>query len=243
MWLGLALGACGCLGGTQSQAVSPQQALQQAKTDAAEKRWPAARSSASAFWAANCKSSVRSIDDCNSAQLLRGEADLATEAPETALLAFDWAIAHSDPPLRDQALDGSARAKAAIEALLAQHPDATWLVVEQDFDDNYKFGPERAAYTLDGQPLGEVTRRTTFAEREHRVLAQPVAPGHHVLAVEIHWHGQGTFDNYLWSSYTKLELDAPPGGAVVASLDVTYTDGGPSNNSTRQLLHASNLPR
>jgi hypothetical protein len=217
--------------------------LEQATASAAQQNWPEARQSASAFWAAQCKNEVKSVTDCNSAQLLRGEADLATGAPETALLAFNWALGHSDPPVRDQALDGSQRAKAALQTLLEEHAGATWLVVEQDFDDNYKFGPERAAYRLDGQPLGEVTLRSTFAEREHRVLAKPIQPGHHALTVEIHWHGQGTFDNYLWDSFTKLELDAPPDGVVLAALDVTYNDGGPSNKSVRYSFRASNLPR
>jgi hypothetical protein len=115
-------------------------------------------------------------------------------------------------------------------------------VVEQDFDDNHKFGPERALYTLDGQNLGQVTRRSTFEEREHRVLAQKIAAGSHRLAVEIHWKGQGTFDNYLWSSFNPAEIEAPAGSLVVASLDVTYSDGGPSNDSVRQYFHIARYP-
>ena len=243
-WVGLAMCGVGCLGGTTAQApVTPAARLQQAQTSAERSEWPAARESAVAFWVTSCKQSVQSVDDCASAQLVRGEAELATEAPETAFLSFDWVLSHGNAATQAKAQQGRDRAKDALQKLLEQRAVAmTWLVVEQDFDENYKFGPERAAYTLDGRPLGEVTSRRQFGLREHRVLAQPIPAGQHRLAVEIHWKGQGTFDNYLWSSFRPFELEAPEGGAIVVTLDVSYNGGGPSNNSVEQSFRIAKLP-
>ena len=186
---------------------------------------------------------MQSADDCASAQLIRGGSELATDAPESAILAFDWVLKNGNAAAQEKAQREQSRAKEALKKLLDQRASAmSWIVVEEDFDDNYKFGPERAAYTLDGQPLGEVNGRRQFSLREHRVLAQAIPPGKHRLAVEIHWKGQGTFDNYLWSSFNPVEIEAFEGGAVVAALDVTYTGGGPSNNSVEQRFRIVNLP-
>jgi hypothetical protein len=144
---------------------------------------------------------------------------------------------------QEKAQQEQLRAKDALKKLLDERATAmAWIVIQEDFDENYKFGPERAAYTLDGQPLGEVDGRRQFALREHRVLAQAIPAGKHRLAVEIHWKGQGTFDNYLWSSFTPVELEAFENGAVVASLDVRYNGGGPSNKSVEQAFRVWNLP-
>ena len=244
VWVGLAMGAVGCLGGTTAQApATAVERLEQARASAERAEWPAARESAVAFWVSSCKQAPPSTDDCASAQLVRGEADLATEAPETALLSFDWVLKNGKAPAQEKAQQGLVRAKDALQKLLEQRAvGLTWLVVEQDFDDNHKFGPERATYRIDGQPLGEVLSHGQFAVRQRRVLAQAVPPGPHRLSVEIHWKGQGTFDHYLWSSFTPFEFEAPEGGAVVVSLDVTYNGGGPSNNSVEQSFRVAKLP-
>jgi hypothetical protein len=238
--LGFVLG--GCLGGTQAQPVTPEGLLAQAKANAAEARWPEARTAAVAYWVARCKNVIENVTDCANAELVRGDAELATESPETALLAFDWVLKNGDVAAKERAHEGAQRAKEPLQRLLDAQSDSSWLVIEEDFDDNHKFGPERAAYTLDGAPLGEVTRRSTFAEREHRVVAKAVPPGHHQLAVEIHWKGQGTFDSYLWSSFTPIELDTAAASATVATLNVSYNDGGPSNNSVQQVFEIVKLP-
>ena len=240
-WLSLGLVVAGCLGGTQPQPVTVEGQLTRAKASAAEAHWPEAQQSAVAFWVARCKHSITSVPDCSSTQLIRGEAELATDAPESALREFSWVLKDGDDASREQAQQGVTRAQTALQKVLEQSAGQSWLMVEQDFDDNHKFGPERAYYTLDGVAFGEVTRRAIFSEREHRVVAKAIAPGHHRLAIEIHWKGQGTFDNYLWSSFTPLEIEAPEGGATIATLEVTYTDGGPSNKSVQESFEAVTL--
>lgn len=243
-WAGLGLCALGCLGAARPPAaVTPAERLRQAQASAARAEWPAAREGAVAYWVSSCKKSVTSVDDCASAQLVRGEAELATDAPETAFLWFDWALKSGSAAAREKAEAGLGRAESALQTLLERRaPEQTWLVVVHDFEDNHRFGPERAAYTLDGKPLGDVTSPRDFALREHRVVATAIAPGQHQLAVEIHWHGHGTLSNYLWSSFQPVELEAPQGGVVVVSLDVTYKDGGPSNNSIDQAFNVAKLP-
>lgn len=243
-WVGLAMCVLGCLGATIGQTpVTPAQRLQQAQASAERAEWPEARESAVAFWVGSCKRSMPSADDCASAQLVRGEAALATEAPESAFVSFDWILKNGPAAKHEKAQQGLVRATDALQKLLEQRAQGmTWLVVEQDFEENHKFGPERAAYTLNGQPLGDVTSHGQFSRREHRVLAQPIAAGKHQLAVEIHWQGQGTFSTYLWSSFTPFEFEAVEGAAVVVSLDVTYNGGGPSNSSVEQYFRVSKLP-
>lgn len=244
VWVGLAVCVVGCLGGTSARRPStPAEQLQQARVSAERAEWPEAREAALALWVSSCKRSVLSADDCASAQLLRGEAELATELPESALLSFDWVLKHGRAVDQEKAQQGLIRAKDAVRKLLEQRAAGmTWLVVQQDFDENHKFGPERAAYTLDGKPLGETTSHRQFSLREHRVLAQAIPAGEHRLAVEIHWKGLGTFDTYLWSSFTPFEFDAPESGAVVVSLDVKYNGGGPSNNSVQHSFRVDKLP-
>ena len=241
-WVVVALGALGCLGGAPAKPATPEGQLQEAKTAAASARWPEAREAAIAYWVKYCRQAPSSPSDCASAQLIRGDAELAGGSPETALLAFKWVLGSGDAAAQQQAEQGIARATSELQKVLDSNVDSTWLVVQQDFDDNHKFGPERALYTLDGTNLGQVTRPSTFEERQHRVLAQKIASGPRRLAVEIHWKGLGTFDNYLWSSFNPIELEAPLGGVLVASLDVTYTDGGPSNNSVKQDFRITKLP-
>lgn len=232
----------GCLGGTTAQPAKSADHLQLAEQSAAQQDWPQARESAVAFWVTSCKKSPPNPHDCATARLLRGQAELATDAPETAFLSLDWALKNGAPDARDKAAQELERAKAGVQTLLEKNPGMAWLVVEEDFDDNYKFGPERAAYTLDGQPLGEVNGQQTFAMREHRVVAKAIAPGAHHLGVEIHWKGQGTFDNYFWSSFVPYDFDALEGTAIVASLEVTYNGGGPSNKSIEQTVQVTKLP-
>jgi hypothetical protein len=238
----LAFLGLGCLGSAQPQASTPEGLLQQAKADAAAARWPQARTAAATYFATRCKHVTGNPNDCSGAQLIRGEAELALQAPESALLAFNWVLSKADDTSHDRAKQGLQRAKEQLQQLLSANADGTWLVVEQDFEDNHKFGPEEALYTLDGQELERVTRRSTFEEREHRVLARKIPSGPHRLAVEIHWRGLGTFEAYLWKSFNPREIEAPAGGLLVASLDVTYSDGGPSNNSIRQDFHLATYP-
>lgn len=78
---------------------------------------------------------------CSTAQLVRGRAELATQAPETALMALTWVATEGAQTQRAEAEGDLPRAKNELQRVLDQHAAGTWLVIEQDFADNFKFGP------------------------------------------------------------------------------------------------------
>ena len=110
-WVGLVLGAAGCLGGTTAQApASPVGHLKQAQASAESADWPAARESAVAFWVSSCKKAIGSADDCASAQMILAQAELATDAPESAILVLDWVRKNGKAAAQEKAQQEQSRA-------------------------------------------------------------------------------------------------------------------------------------
>jgi hypothetical protein len=238
----LALGSAGCLGGAPAPPVTPAGWLEAARASASAKSWAEARTAAIQYWVSQCKPEPRDLEACSEAQLLRAEAEMELGTPEAAVVAFRWLKNLGATSRREAAIRGGEQAKSGVERLLQQHAGKAWLVVEQDFEENHKFGPERAIWMLDGQKIASVFGRAQFDERHHRALAVEIAPGPHRLTVEIHWKGEGTFDSYTWSSFLPIELEASEGKAHFISFDVTYKPGGPSNDSVEQDVTPRTLP-